>query len=118
MRKRDRVTVSNRYFVEFAASAVRDLEVFFLEKNAAESSAAARWYNGLEQAVYALALRPNRCPFAPEARKTRRKLRHLLYGKKPHVFRVIYKVDDKLRAVRVLTIRYGERQTLKRSDLM
>ena len=43
------------YLVEFAARAVRDLEILYVEKNAAESHAAARWYNGLEQAVYALA---------------------------------------------------------------
>ena len=39
------------YLVEFAARAARDLEILFLEKNAAESPDAARWYNGLEQAV-------------------------------------------------------------------
>jgi hypothetical protein len=58
------------YIVEFAARAARDLEILYLEKNAAESQAAARWYNGLEQAVNALALFPNRFPLAPEARRT------------------------------------------------
>jgi hypothetical protein len=53
---------------------------------------AARWYNGLEQAVYALASYPHRCPVAPEARWAQRKLQHLLYGKKPYVYRVIYEV--------------------------
>ena len=43
------------YLVEFAARAIRDLEILYLEKNAAESHAAARWYNELERAVYALA---------------------------------------------------------------
>lgn len=71
------------YLVEFAARASRDLEILYKEKNAAESQAAARWYNGLEEALYALALFPLRCPVAPEARKAKRKLRHLLCGKKP-----------------------------------
>src|ERR1019366_5705096 len=75
--------------LDVAARAVRDLEILYVEKNAAESRAAARWYNGLEQAVYALASYPRRCPVAPEARRAKRKLRHLLYGKKPHVYRVI-----------------------------
>jgi len=106
------------YLVEFAAHAVRDLEILYVEKNAAESHAAARWYNGLEQAVYALASYPHRCPFVPEARKLKRTLRHLLYGKKPHVYRVIYEVDEKRQAVWVLTIRHGARRKLKPSDLM
>jgi len=105
------------YRVEFAARAVRDLEILYIEKNAAESDAAARWYNGLEQAVYALASYPYRCPVAPEARRAKRKLRHLLYGKKPHVYRVIYEVDELRETVWVLTIRHGARRKLKTSDL-
>jgi len=106
------------YLVEFAARAVRDLEVLYVEKNAAESDAAARWYNGLEHAVYALASYPHRCPVAPEARRAKRKLRRLLYGKKPHVYRVIYEVDEQRQAVRVLTIRHGARRKLRPSDLV
>jgi len=59
------------YLVEFAVRAVRDLEIIYVEKNVAESIAAARWYNGLEQAVGALASYPKRCPLAPEARKAK-----------------------------------------------
>jgi plasmid stabilization system protein ParE len=95
------------YLVEFTVRAVRDLEILYVEKNAAESHAAARWYNNLEQAVYALA-----------TRRIKRKLRHLLYGKKPHVYRVIYEVDEKWRAVLVLAVRHGARRRLKASDLM
>ena len=54
----------------------------------------------------------------PEARKLRRKLRHLLYGNKPHVSRVIYEVDEGGQAVSVLTIRHGARRKLKPSDLI
>jgi len=106
------------YLVEFTARAVRDLEILYVKKNAAESQAAARWYNDLEQAVYALALHPHRCPFAPQTRRAKRKLRHLLYGKKPHVYRIVYEVDEKWRAVWVLAIRHGARRRLKPSDLM
>ncbi len=105
------------YLVEFAARAVRDLEILYVEKNAAESHAAARWYNELELAVYALASYPHRCPVAPEARRMKRVLRHLLYGKKPHVYRVIYEVDEGRQAVLVLTIRHSARRKIKTSDL-
>jgi toxin ParE1/3/4 len=105
------------YHVEFAERAARDLETLYVEKNAAESQAASRWYNGLEEAVYALATYPNRCTVAPEGRKLRRELRHLLYGNKPHVYRVIYEVDERRQTVWVLTIRHGARRKLKASDV-
>jgi hypothetical protein len=37
------------YLVEFVARAARGLEILYKEKNATESHAAARWYNGLEE---------------------------------------------------------------------
>ncbi len=106
------------YHVELSARAAHDLEVLYLEKHVAEIRSAANWYNGLEEAVETLGWYPHRCPPAPEARKLKRKLRHLLYGKKPHLYRVIYEVDDLRQAVWVFTIRHGARQKLKPSDLM
>jgi hypothetical protein len=112
-----RSAANTGYSVELAARAARDLEILYLEKNAAESMDAARWYNGLEQAVYTLDTHPHRCPSAPEARKVKRQLRHLLYGAKPHVYRVIFEVDERLHKVWVLTIRQGARKPLKSRDL-
>jgi len=97
------------YLVDLTTRAERDLDDLYEKINAAESIAAARWYNGLERAVYALERFPGRCPVAPESRRTRRPLRHLLYGKKPDVYRVIYEIDESQKAVRVLTIRHGAR---------
>ena len=95
------------YLVELTARAARDLHYLYERINAAESAAAARWYNGLEKAVYTLEHFPRRCPVAPEARRLKRPLRHLLYGKKPHVYRIIYEVAERDKVVRVLTIRHG-----------
>ena len=105
------------YRVELSARAARDLEILYLGKNAVESPAAARLYNGLEQAVYTLEARPNRCPAAPEARRVKRQLRQLLYGAKPRVYRVIVEVDERRHSVWVLTIRHGARKPLKSADL-
>ncbi len=105
------------YLVEFAARAARDLEILYLEKNAAKSHAAARWYNELERAVDALASYPHRCPVAPEGRRMNRELRNLLFGKKPHVYRVIYEVDEGRQSVLVLTIRHSARRKIKASEL-
>lgn len=105
------------YRVELTARAIRDLEILYLEKNAAESCDAARWYNGLEQALYTLEKHPDRCPSAPEARKVKRPLRHLLYGVKPHIYRVIFEADARKHTVWVLTIRHGARRPLKAANL-
>ena len=98
------------YLIEFANRAARDLETLYMEKNAAESQTASRWYEGLEEAVYALARYPRRWPLAPEARRIRRKLRHLLYGKKPHVYRIVYEIQEQTQTVWVITIRHAARR--------
>ncbi|SPE34331.1 Plasmid stabilization system [Candidatus Sulfopaludibacter sp. SbA6] len=95
------------YRVELTARARRDLDYLYECIHADESAAAARWYNGLEKAVYRLEQLPRRCPVAPESRRTGRQLRNLLYGGKPHVYRVIYEIDEMEKTVRVLTIRHG-----------
>jgi toxin ParE1/3/4 len=108
------------YHIEFADRAARDLEALYVEKNATESQMASQWYQGLEEAVYALAIYPDRCAIAPESGELRRELRHLLYGKKPHVYRVIwviYQVDARRQTVWVLTVRHGARRKLKATDV-
>jgi len=105
------------YRVELADRAVRDLELLYLEKNAVDSPSVARWYNRLEKAVSALGRYPKRCPMAPESRKMKRKLWHLPFGKKPHVYRVIYEIDEQQETVWVLTIRHAARQKVKATDL-
>jgi plasmid stabilization system protein ParE len=106
------------YVVKSTPHAERDLEQLYQEINAEYSGAALQWYSGLREAILSLEWQPHRCPVAPEARKLKRKLRHLLYGKKPNVYRIIYELDEHRQEVRVITIRHGARRTLKRSDLV
>ena len=48
----------------------------------------------------------------------KREMRHLLYGNKPHVYRVIYEIDERQSTVWVLTIRHGARRRMRRSELL
>lgn len=105
------------YRVELAARAERDLVSLFVEKKATESKAAARWFNGLEEAVYTLEKYPLRCPVAPESKKSKRALHHLLYGTKPHIYRVIYEIDERRKVVYVLTIRHGAREPMTSEEI-
>lgn len=105
------------YRVELTARARRDLAAIYEWIDAAESAAAARWFNGLEEAVYALASFPRRCPASPEGRRAKRPLRHLLYGNKPHVYRAIYEIVESDKTVYVLTVRHGARDEARPGEL-
>jgi hypothetical protein len=83
----------------------RDLALLFLDVDAEHSDTALTWYRGLKEAILSLEEHPGRCPVTPENKK----LRHLLYGHKPHIYRVIYRVIEKSRRVDVLHIRHGVR---------
>jgi toxin ParE1/3/4 len=98
------------YLVEVTVRAPRDLEILYLEKHAADSQVADRWYNGLGEAISTLTAHPHRCPIAPETRRTKRQLRHLLYGKRPHVYRIIYEIQEQTQTVKVATIRHAARR--------
>jgi mRNA-degrading endonuclease RelE of RelBE toxin-antitoxin system len=41
------------------------------------------------------------------------RLRHLLYGKRPHVYRIIYAIDQRRRLVSVVHIRHGARDRIR-----
>ena len=101
------------YVVNITSRAERDLDHVYGQINAEHSEAALKWYRGLKEAILSLEEHPNRCPV------TRKKdqLRHLLYGHKPHIHRVIYRVLDRQKLVEVLHIRHGARRKFKASDV-
>jgi toxin ParE1/3/4 len=99
------------YVVNVTARAERDPAFLFDAINPRRSDAALKWYKSLKKAILSLQEQPNRCPQTPENAK----LRHLLYGRKPYVYRVIYRVTEKSKQVDVLHIRHGARQRFKRS---
>lgn len=94
------------YLVELTLRAERDLDYLYQRISTDDSATAARSFNVLERAIYTLERLPRRCPLAPESKKTKRRLRHLLYGAKRDVYRVIFEIDEPRKLVRVLTIRH------------
>jgi toxin ParE1/3/4 len=101
------------YLLKISSRAERDLADLFQEINAERDVAASTWYWAFKQAILSLHEYPNRCPV------TRRKgtLRHLLYGHKPHVYRVIFRVLEKQKCVEVLHIRHGARRNFVGSNI-
>jgi toxin ParE1/3/4 len=101
------------YLVSITSRAERDLAALYEKINAADSERARQWYFGLRDAILGLREMPNRNPATPENKR----LRHLLYGRKPNVYRVIFRVRQKARCVDILHIRHGARQRFRASDL-
>jgi len=94
------------YRVELTNRARRDLRLLFVSIRAEESDAAARWFNGIERAIETLCASPYRCPAAPESR-CGHVIRQLLYGSKPHTYRILFRVAAKDRVVFIVHIRHG-----------
>jgi plasmid stabilization system protein ParE len=101
------------YLVNVTARAERDLAGLYAVINAEHSDAALKWYRGLKEAILSLGYHPNRHSIIRKSDK----LRHLLYGHQPHIYRVIYRVLEKQKQVEVLHIRHGARRKLKSSAL-
>jgi toxin ParE1/3/4 len=101
------------YLVNITARAERDFANLFESIHAQDSDSARKWYRALVNAVLSLEELPNRCPSAPENPK----LRNLLYGRKPHVYRVIYRVLEKEKRVEVLHIRHRARRPMNPSRM-
>jgi toxin ParE1/3/4 len=101
------------YLVSLMPRAERDLDLLYLRIHAADSEQARNWYLGLRAAILSLRELPNRNSTTPENKR----LRHLLYGHKPHVYRVIFRVRSKPRIVEVLHIRHGARRGFRGADV-
>lgn len=101
------------YSVRITPRAERDFTRLFTAIDGDHSETARQWYRGLREAMISLGQSPRRCPATLESRK----LRHLLYGHRRHVYRVIYRVLEKQKIVEVLHIRHGAMRGLKAGDV-
>ena len=97
------------YLVKIMPRAELDLARIYIVKDADHSQAAREWYFGMKDAIYTLEQNPERCPVTFENAK----FRQLLYGNKPHVYRIIYRISGKKQVIEVLHIRHGARNQFK-----
>lgn len=100
-----RVTTTNK--------AKRDLDAILARLLSQEAGEAGlRWFQGLRAAIASLAHTPQRCLLAPENAAFPFEVRRLLYGIKPHVYRVLFAIEGD--TVTILHIRHGRRQFIAR----
>jgi plasmid stabilization system protein ParE len=98
--------------VETTAAAEQDADAilgWLLSEHAGDTG--MRWFLALQDAITSLAEFPERCPVAPESAVFPFEVRHLVYGKTRHVYRILFTIEDT--TVYVLHIRHGRRQPLK-----
>ncbi len=69
------------------------------------------WFLALDDAFASLSEFPERCPIAPESARFHVEVRQLLYGRKPHVYRILFTIAAD--TVTVLHIRHGRRKPPK-----
>lgn len=69
--------------------------------------AGERWFVALRAAVGSLTNLPSRCPLAPENRDSPVEVRQLLYGRRPHAYRILFSIEGEV--VHVLHVRHGRR---------
>jgi hypothetical protein len=91
--------------------AVRSLRRIYLTINAEDSRGPAHGSTGLSRPSY-VDEHPARDARTPEDGN----LRHLLYGRSRHRYRIIYAIDEASRVVTVLPIRHGARQAFMPDD--
>ncbi len=98
--------------VEITHAAEQDLEsilAWLLSEQAGDVG--VDWFGALDEAIATLAKFPERCSLAPESRLFPFEVRQLLYGSRPHLYRILFTVVD--RTVYVLHVRHGRRQPAK-----
>ena len=100
------------YLVRLADRALRDMEAIYEFIDAEASESAFAWFNHLAREIYSLERFPERGAVIQESKK----LRHLLFGKRPSTYRIIYAVDKRNDVVNILHIRHGARAALSTKE--
>lgn len=99
------------WHVELTARVLRELDILYGAINASDSAGAARWFARLEDTIALLATSPRMGkPTREDA-----SVREIIYGNKPHFYRVLYELDHSSKRVYVLSIRHGRRLPETRS---
>jgi toxin ParE1/3/4 len=97
-----------QYLVSLSDRALGDMELIYEFVQADSSDRAFAWFNDFAEAIHSLERYPERGAVTPESKR----LRLLLFGKKPTTYRIIYTVDKRPAAVSILHIRHGARARL------
>jgi len=105
------------YRVELTRNAEADLEELYVWVTERAPTQGDAWFNGLEQAILALDRLPRQGRLAPESFDPDLPVRVINYGRRPHVYRVFFTIDEDAEVVHILHIRRGARGRPAPDDL-
>ena len=98
--------------VELSEQAQRDVSAIYdWLRSQQAGDAGERWFRALRTAIGSLADVPVRCPLAAENRDASVELRQLLYGRRPHTYRILFAIEGDV--VQVLHVRHARRRPAK-----
>ncbi|HWE01232.1 MAG TPA: type II toxin-antitoxin system RelE/ParE family toxin [Tepidisphaeraceae bacterium] len=104
-----------KYRVELTENAQREAAAAY-DWHAERNARAAAWFSGVVDAIEGLSEMPTRWGLARESAEFDEPVRQLLYGRSPHVYRVLF--ISRSDVVFVVRVRHGARRTLLRSEVM
>ena len=98
--------------VEITDRAQRDLDAIYARVVREAPYDGPLWFTRFEESILSLAEFPERWPLEPKLSTSSRSVRKLLFGRRPHVYRVYFTVLSD--TIKVLHVRHGARKELKR----
>jgi plasmid stabilization system protein ParE len=104
-----------KFSIIVTATAKREADEAFVWLRERTEVYAIEWFNGLVDAVEELSEFPSRWPIAREPEIHGQKIRQMLYGRRPHIYRVLFLIRDNV--VYVLHIRHGARRALRLDEI-
>ncbi len=96
------------YHVDVTQPALEDLRTIYEFVHADETQNAEDWFIGLREAIFSLERLPSRGHLLEDGSR----LRKILYGNKPHVYQIIYRINVRAKSVSVIHIRHGARNVM------
>ena len=72
--------------------------------------AGLRWFLALDDAIASLSAFPERWALAPENERSPFEIRQIVYGRKPHLYRILFTIRGDV--VYVLHVRHGRRKRI------
>jgi len=104
------------YDVVLADSAKADADSIYRKVVEAAPIRGPEWFEELLDSLRSLKNLPYRRPLAREARRAKREIRNLLFGRR-HIYRILFAIDEKRNTVWILHIRHGARRDMKPADI-
>jgi plasmid stabilization system protein ParE len=108
------------YKISLTALAEADAYSAFERLREVSPVRAEKWLWDLFAAIQTLEEMPTRCPLIDETEELGYVIRHLLYGKRPSIYRIIFDIQEKSEEgprVRVLRIWHGSRDAITLDDI-